>query len=218
MASSMYPGNPPPGRPPVPPPPAWGSHYGPPMHYGPAGHYQVPMGYNPNGQLPMPPQLPPHHGVYPGDPALPGHLPNAGGMYAGPGGVHYVGQPPPALGPGGPKIGAPGPLPGLVPVGFVSRGAPPGGAPQVESVPGRRKETEEERNERKKREYYEKKRQQEKAREREKGHQLRPSAGGSKPVVNGSRDAYGDKKAAVSGGDKIENRLKRPSTFLCKIK
>jgi RNA polymerase II-associated factor 1 len=88
----------------------------------------------------------------------------------------------------------------------------------VESVPGRRKETEEERNERKKREYYEKKKQQEKQREREKGHHVRPAAGSSKGTVNGSRDAYGDKKVAVGGGEKIENRLKRPSTFLCKIK
>lgn len=212
MASSMYPGNPPPGRPPVPPPPAWANHYGPPMHYGPPGHYQVPMGYNPNAQLPMPPPMPPHHGVpYPGDPPLP-----PGGVY--PGGVHFGGQPPL---PPGPKIGGgpPGPPQGLAPAGFGSRlPLQQGGAPQVESVPGRRKETEEERNERKKREYYEKKKQQEKQREREKGHHVRPAAGSSKGTVNGSRDAYGDKKVAVGGGEKIENRLKRPSTFLCKIK
>ncbi|KAG0561502.1 hypothetical protein KC19_9G069500 [Ceratodon purpureus] len=205
MASSMYPGNPPPGRPPVPPPPAWGNHYGPPMHYGPPGHYQVPMGYNPSAQLPMPPPLPPHHGVpYPGDPPLP-----PGGVY--PGGVHYGNQPPP---PPGPKVGPPGPPQGLAPTGFGSRLPQPG----AESVPGRRKETEEERNERKKREYYEKKRQQEKQREREKGHQARPAAGGSKSAVNGLRDPYGDKKVAAGGSEKIENRLKRPSTFLCKIK
>ena len=173
------------------------------------------MGYNPNGQLPMPPPLPPqHHGVYPGDAPLPGHL-----QPAYPGAVHYGSQPPAP-----PKLagGPPGPPQGLAPQGFGSRLPQPLGPPPVESVPGRRKETEEERNERKKREYYEKKRQQEKLRERErereKGHQVRPGAGGSKPVVNGSRDAYGDKKVAVGGGEKVENRLKRPSTFLCKIK
>lgn len=198
MASSMYPNNPPPGRPPVPPPPSWGNHYGPPMHYGPPGHYPVPMQYNPNAQLPMPPPLPLG---YSGDPAM-AAAPLPGGY---PGVVpHYATQPPPP--PPGPKLP-------LAPQGFGNRvGA---AVVPVESVPGRRKETEEERNERKKREYYEKKRQQEKLKS---GQQTRTGAGGSKPINNGSRDTYGDKKVAAGGGDKIENRLKRPSTFLCKIK
>lgn len=201
-----------------PPPGAWGNHYGPPMHYGPPGHYPVPMGFNPNGQLPMPLPLPPHHGGYPGGPLLPGHLP-PGGAY--PGVPHYGAQPPPPPGAGVQKIsaGPGGPQQGVVQGqgGFGNRVPQQGGTSQVDSVPGRREETKEERNERKKREYYEKKRQEEK-RQRGKGQPMRPGAGSSKPANNGSRDAYADKKVASSVGDKIENRLKRPSTFLCKIK
>lgn len=186
--ASMYPGNAPPGRPPVPPPPAWANHYGPPMHYGYPG---MPMQYNPNAQqLPMPPPLPPPLGPYPGgDPAAVPFAP------------HYP-----------PKQQLPQPAPGQ----FGAR-LPPQQQVAAVPVPERRKETEEERNERKKREYYEKKRQQEKMKA---GQRPAAAAAGSSRLANGgSRDGYGDKKVvASSGSDKIENRLKRPSTFLCKIK
>jgi RNA polymerase II-associated factor 1 len=74
----------------------------------------------------------------------------------------------------------------------------------------RRPETEEERRERKKREY-----------ERSKAEQKstsQPGATSSRVApVNGSRDPRTEKRS-VTASDKIENRLKRPSTFLCKIR
>lgn len=98
--------------------------------------------------------------------------------------------------------------------GFSNRTLQQGVAPQSDYIPGRREETKDERKERKKREYYEKKRLEEKQ-HREKGG-MRPGAGGTKAssISNGS---WPERKA-TGATDKIENRLKRPSTFLCKIK
>lgn len=103
--------------------------------------------------------------------------------------------------------------------GFSNRPPQQGTAPPPsDSVPGRREESKDERKERKKREYYEKKRLEEKQ-QREKGAiRLVPGGGPSKSTGtnNGTRE-HADRKAAPAA-DKIENRLKRPSTFLCKIK
>lgn len=94
----------------------------------------------------------------------------------------------------------------------------------VSNAAHRRAETEEERSLRKKREY-EKQRQEEKRR-----HMLKQSqatvlqktqsmSSGMKvhSSMAGSRMAE-RKTAPLLGGDRVDNRLKKPTTFLCKLK
>lgn len=100
---------------------------------------------------------------------------------------------------------------------------PPPGVKKVNGGSGR-VETEEERRIRKKREY-EKHRQEEKHRQQmkesqnvvmQKSQMVSSGKGGHGSMV-GSR--MGDRKAApLLSGERIENRLKKPTTFLCKLK
>lgn len=85
-----------------------------------------------------------------------------------------------------------------------------------------RVETEEERRMRKKREY-EKQRQEEKHRQMLKESQntvlqkTQMTSGKGPASISGSR--MGDRRATpLLGGERIENRLKKPTTFLCKLK
>lgn len=98
---------------------------------------------------------------------------------------------------------------------------PPGG--KKVNGPSGRVETEEERRLRKKREF-EKQRQEEKHRQQLKEAQntilqktqMLPSQKGHGSIV-GSR--MGDRRATpLLSGERIENRLKKPTTFLCKLK
>ncbi|KAI3963168.1 hypothetical protein MKW92_003893 [Papaver armeniacum] len=100
----------------------------------------------------------------------------------------------------------------------------PSGAPPPTSRPGGRVETEEERRIRKKREY-EKQRQEEKHRHQAKESQssamqkaqiMASGAKGHGSIV-GSRMGAG-KSTPFLNAERIENRLKKPTTFLCKLK
>ncbi|GAV61260.1 Paf1 domain-containing protein [Cephalotus follicularis] len=93
---------------------------------------------------------------------------------------------------------------------------------KANGLPGGRVETEEERRMRKKREY-EKQRHEEKHRQMLKESQntvlqkTQMSSGKGPASISGSR--MGDRRAApLLGGERIENRLKKPTTFLCKLK
>ncbi|EEF46384.1 protein PAF1 homolog [Ricinus communis] len=101
--------------------------------------------------------------------------------------------------------------------------APPPGGKKVSGPPSGRVETEEERRLRKKREF-EKHRQEEKHRQQVKESQnsilqktqMLSAQKGHGSIV-GSR--MGDRRAPpLLGGERIENRLKKPTTFLCKLK
>lgn len=116
--------------------------------------------------------------------------------------------------------------------GHLNHGVPPKQQlkPAVPLLPGKksngppgRVETEEERRLRKKREF-EKQRQEEKQRQqlKESQHtvlqktQMLSAAKGHGSIV-GSR--MGERKATpLLSGERIENRLKKPTTFLCKLK
>jgi len=81
-----------------------------------------------------------------------------------------------------------------------------------DTIPARRQETKEERAERKKREYYEKKKADERHQREKIGSGARPTS-----MTHRTGDLRGEKKV-VPAEEKVENRLKRSSTFLCKIK
>lgn len=87
-----------------------------------------------------------------------------------------------------------------------------------------RVETEEERRLRKKREM-EKQRQDEKTRQQLKESQSKilqktqPLSSGIKPHGSVSGSHMGDRRAtSFLSGERIENRLKKPTTFICKLK
>ncbi|KAL6002332.1 hypothetical protein ACLOJK_034263 [Asimina triloba] len=108
-----------------------------------------------------------------------------------------------------------------VPAGKSGLLPPPSGSAAV----ARRVETEEERRLRKKREY-EKQRMEEKRRQQMREVQSNPlhkglmaSAPAAKPHGSMAGSRMGERRAGpFLGGERIENRLKKPTTFLCKLK
>ncbi|XP_050235076.1 protein PAF1 homolog [Mercurialis annua] len=218
----QYPYQPPPPPPPdssyqpPPPPPGGGGYYPPPSQYPQYGHQplQQPLQPPPPPPPPPPPSSPPPSSSMPPPPPPPSSPPppppkeseRDRGMSRGrrdPGGgdakykqhqQQHI-RPPPVPSHGGKKVNGP---PGRV-------------------------ETEEERRLRKKREF-EKQRQEEKHKQQLKESQnsilqktQNLSAQKGHGSIVGSR--MGDRRATpLLGGERIENRLKKPTTFICKLK
>ncbi|WJX91963.1 hypothetical protein P8452_73674 [Trifolium repens] len=207
-------------------------------------HHHVPPPPPPSNYYPYPPPPPPP----PENSYQPPPPPPPGPMYYPPNNQYNHQQPPPPpppLSPGSSMPPPPPPPPASPPPppnnNEVERGVNKGSSGRRDGVqhkqqhkpshghPPRRVETEEEKRLRKKKEY-EKQRQEEKHRQQQK--KLKESqnsvlqktqmvsSGGTGKVhgsIAGSR--MGERRTApLLGGERVENRLKKPTTFLCKLR
>ncbi|KAL5717300.1 Protein PAF1 [Ranunculus cassubicifolius] len=207
-------------QPPPPAPPLNSQQPPPPMYY-PSSQYSQ---FNPQSipppppsaaPPPPPPSTPPHNSVIPPPPPTnpPSHPPP-------PPSSHQVKER--SRNESGGRSSS-GHSKGLPPKQHHKSSGVHGRVPHGPNGPAGRVETEEERKARKKREY-EKQRQEEKHRHQLKESQssvlhktqmLSSSAKGHGSIV-GSR--LGDKRTPFLTAERAENRLKKPTTFLCKLK
>ncbi|KAL4186832.1 hypothetical protein AMTRI_Chr09g36040 [Amborella trichopoda] len=181
---------PPPQPPPPPPPPLQNSVHYPPPHY----PQFFPSTHNSSMHNPPPsPPLPPPSSPPP---------------------------PPPPASPPRPKIEAfqnPAPKPPAKEARPLPPPKPTGGARPPQLNDRGRVETEEERRARKKREY-EKKKQEERHHHHHHGHRSHQLGVGAKGHSGSGMMRGPERKGPFLGAERVENRLKKPTTFLCKLK
>ncbi|KAL1533434.1 Protein PAF1 [Salvia divinorum] len=207
------------------------------QHFNPPAPQQQPFQFPP-----PPPPPPPESSSYPPPPPPPQSAPAAAMYYPSSQYSQFNQPPPPPAPPSSPpppppplQLSSPPPLPSSAPLSAgpsrESRQPNPAASSRKEQKPplsnkrpGGRIETEEERRLRKKREF-----EKHKKEENHKQH-LRESqnkvlqktqmlASGAKGHGSISGSHMGDRRSTpLLGGDRIENRLKKPTTFLCKLK
>ncbi|XP_042034316.1 protein PAF1 homolog [Salvia splendens] len=207
------------------------------QHFNPPAPQQQPYQFPP-----PPPPPPPESSSYPPPPPPPQSAPAAAMYHPSSQYSQFNQPPPPPPRPSSPpppppplQPSSPPPLPSSAPLSVdasrESRQPNPAASSRKEHKPplsnkrpGGRIETEEERRVRKKRDF-EKHKQEEKHKQhlRESQNKVLQKtqmlASGAKGHGSISGSHMGDKRSTpLLGGDRIENRLKKPTTFLCKLK